>query len=288
MAMNKLKAVYIAIYPMLATTAAGFSIYQLATNGLSIDWLGVLLTTAPMMAVIAWLMVFKSHARTSARLPLITLLGIAGLGLTMYETAITGYDNWLPLSIALAGVITFNIYNFWYSSLDRTSNSQLSVGYPLPTFEVTQSNTENISSESFKGNPTIIVFFRGNWCPLCMAQINEIAMQYRELSSLGANIKFISPQPESNTLKLAEKHGVNFEFYTDKQNSAAKTLGIEMENGLPLGMEALGYDSDTVLPTVLITDKNGMIIYSDQTNNYRIRPEPEAFLKVLKDSQALS
>ena len=32
---------------------------------------------------------------------------------------------------------------------------------------------------------------------------------------------------------------------------------------------------------VIITDEQGMIIYSDLTNNYRIRPEPEDFIEVL-------
>ena len=56
-----------------------------------------------------------------------------------------------------------------------------------------------------------------------------------------------------------------------------------MENGLPAGMEILGYDKDTVYPTVLITDADGRIIYSDLTNNYRIRPEPEEFIKLLNE-----
>ena len=43
----------------------------------------------------------------------------------------------------------------------------------------------------------------------------------------------------------------------------------------------MGYDSETVMPTVLITDARNRIIYADLTRNYRIRPEPDAFLEVL-------
>jgi hypothetical protein len=32
---------------------------------------------------------------------------------------------------------------------------------------------------------------------------------------------------------------------------------------------------------VIITNKQGIIIYSDLTNNYRIRPEPDDFIEVL-------
>jgi hypothetical protein len=53
---------------------------------------------------------------------------------------------------------------------------------------------------------------------------------------------------------------------------------------LPMGMQVLGYDSETVLPTVIITDKGGRILWVHETDNYRIRPEPEVYLAVLRDN----
>ncbi len=46
----------------------------------------------------------------------------------------------------------------------------------------------------------------------------------------------------------------------------------------------MGYDSDTVLPTVIITDEKGKIIFVDLTDNYRVRPEPETFLQIIDES----
>ncbi|NOR69085.1 MAG: hypothetical protein GQ532_05230 [Methylomarinum sp.] len=90
-----------------------------------------------------------------------------------------------------------------------------------------------------------------------------------------------APQPEKNTQALADKFDVPFVFMTDTNSRAAKVLDIDMKNGLPAGMEMMGYNKDTVYPTVIITDEQGIIIYSDLTNNYRIRPEPEDFIEVL-------
>ena len=50
---------------------------------------------------------------------------------------------------------------------------------------------------------------------------------------------------------------------------------------MPLGMEAMGYAADTVMPTVIITDAQHNIIWLDETDNYRVRPEPETFLRVI-------
>ena len=61
----------------------------------------------------------------------------------------------------------------------------------------------------------------------------------------------------------------------------AKQLDIFHENGLPTGFQALGYNSDVIMPTVIITDKNNNIIFTDLTDNYRVRPEPNTFLKII-------
>jgi hypothetical protein len=75
---------------------------------------------------------------------------------------------------------------------------------------------------------------------------------------------------------------VSFDFLTDDGNRAAEKLGIAHRNGLPAGMQALGYAGDTVLPTVIITAKGGEILWVHETDNYRVRPEPQTYLGVLQ------
>ena len=48
-----------------------------------------------------------------------------------------------------------------------------------------------------------------------------------------------------------------------------------------MGLEFQGYDEDTILPTVVLTDQNGIIRYADLTDNYRVRPEPSTYLRLL-------
>jgi len=114
-----------------------------------------------------------------------------------------------------------------------------------------------------------------------MAQIKEISGLYKEIENRGAKVALVSSQPHKYTKGLAKKHNVNFDFLIDKENEAAKALGIFAKQGTPTAMVALGYKFDTVMPTIIITDKGGDIIYSDMTDNYRVRPEPQEFLKVL-------
>jgi len=172
------------------------------------------------------------------------------------------------------------LYIYWYSRLGRGRNKVLETGQPLPMFELKSSQGSMWNSAQLKNHPALLLFFRGNWCPLCMAQIKEVAGHYQELETMGVKVYLVSPQPEKNTQSLAKKFKVNYNFMIDENNKAAKILGIASQHGTPKGLEALGYDSDTVLPTAILTNAKGTIIFTDQTDNYRIRPEPETFIKI--------
>ncbi len=290
--MNKIKSLFIGIFPMLAMGVSGYGIYQLFSSGINFIWLGAILITLPIILFFSRVMMFKNMARTSSHFPLLTLVAILGLGLSIYGYTSTVYNpldntgtnrsNIAGISLACTGFVFFMLYNFWYSSLGRKPvNQSLQLGNKLPSFIVNDIHGNPVDSTTFEETPAIFIFYRGNWCPLCMAQIKEIAAKYKQLSAKGAKVILCAPQPEKNTQTLANKFDVPFIFVTDVGNRAAQTLGIEMKNGLPAGMEMLGYDKDTVYPTVIITNKQGIIIYSDLTNNYRIRPEPDDFIEVL-------
>jgi len=221
----------------------------------------------------------KPAARTSRSLKLITILIIIGACLTLVGV----YNNNISAEFAsFAGVslLLWILYIYWYSKfVDRKANIELGSVFP----ELSLLNNENveISTNIFKGKKVLYMFYRGNWCPLCMAQIKEISEQYKELEKRGVEVLLISPQPVSHSKALAKKMGVNFQFLTDKGNTMARMLKIDHAHGTPFGMEVFGYSSETVLPTVIITDEEEKIIFLDQTDNYRVRPEPETFLRAI-------
>ncbi len=279
--MNFLKSIYVMTF---ITATLSISIYagmQLTKGGDILAWGGVLLATAPFMLRLSWIMATKNTVRTSARLPEFIGLGVLGLVLSLY--AGMGGAGYLPVKLALAGLVGFLLYSYWYSSFTGRASDKLKAGESLASFSLRSASGDTISSDDLRGRPHILMFFRGNWCPLCMAQIKELAKSYQQIADCGARVALIAPQPHGNTEALAKKFDVDFDFYTDAGNKAARALGISNKWGIPFGMQVLGYSSETVLPTVIITDPEGKILWADETDNYRIRPEPETFLAVLRD-----
>lgn len=273
------------MYMMAAMAIMVIAARSLWQTGDYVTWGGVLLVAAPFMLLISWIMVFKNIARTSAHFPV--LMALATVGVAM---AVWGYLQGASVNapiLALIGWIGFIVYVYWYSSFGDRSSESLKVGHSLPVFELRNVAGEMVGSASLLDKPTIWIFYRGNWCPLCMAQIKELVAEYQEIQELGVRVALISPQPHKFTTSLAKKFDVPFYFLTDEGNRAARLLGIAHEDGLPTGLQVLGYDSETVLPTVIITDAGGKVLWSHQTDNYRVRPEPALYLKVLREKGAV-
>jgi len=279
--MNRLKSIFISGYSLIGMVFTTLAVIQLV-NDFSISYLGLFLAIGLPLLLLANIMLMRNKVRTTPNMPILS-------SIILFGAIISGYDFFLGTSnninVPLMGFVSLLLwltYIFWYSRFDeRSKNNILKIGKDLPYFELENERKEKISSTDLKGKPTIYLFYRGNWCPLCIAQIKEIANQYKAIHERGAQVALISPQPHKFTKGLAKKFDVPFKFLVDVNNKVARQLNINADAGTPFGMEVLGYESDTVMPTVLITDKNGKIIFANLTDNYRVRPEPETFLNVL-------
>lgn len=260
------------VHALIALAGAEAGIDRLA-------WAGSLLATGSFMGFFVWLMRGKS-ARTSTGLH--AILALTGIGAAIALLAALRGGPLLPLLYAL--VIGFDgciAYVYWYSRFPGRDRNTLAVGNPLPSFTLKSADGSLIDSASLVGQVTLLLFYRGNWCPLCMAQIQEIAARYRELAERGVQVLLVSPQSQEHTQALSARFDAPMQFLVDEDNAAARALGIDAPDGLPMGMQAMGYDSDTVLPTVLLIDREGRIAWNHLTDNYRVRPEPDTFIEVI-------
>ncbi len=275
--MNLLKSLYVSTFMTAAFVSCGIAIWQLVDGQESAAWAGVLIACVPTATFFA-LLLLRPVARTSANLWTLIVAGVVGTAVSLIEAGPAHVTTGLSFGLGVVGTV---LYVFWYSRFAARDSERLAVGRTLPTFTLEAVDGSPRAAASFLGKPVLWVFYRGNWCPLCMAQIREVAAQYRELAQRGAEVVLISPQPATHTQNLAQRFDAPMTFMVDRDNTAARQLGILAENGLPTGLQVLGYDGDVPMPTVLITDAEGRIVYADLTDNYRLRPEPAEFLAVL-------
>jgi peroxiredoxin len=277
------------IFPAVGATVMlfGVSVFAALLGGYEATaWLGAAIASVPLPVIATYLM-FGGVERTSENFPFMLLIAAAGVLVATWEQFIEGTSGWSPTAVALASGLLLLLYVFWYSRFGRIATALLSVGGKLPDFELQDSDGNRFQSGALLGSPAVILFYRGNWCPLCMAQIKEIAGRYQDMEAMGISVVLISPQPDEHSRKLATQYDVPFRMLIDTDNQLAETLGIAVRNGVPIGLPG-GYAPDTVLPTLIVTNDKGTIVFSDQTDNYRVRPEPDVFLAILRRSGVIA
>lgn len=275
--MQKIKSHFISAYMFALTVASVHAGYGAATTK-DLSWFAVLAATGPALLFFA-LLFLRPTARTTANLPALTAVTAAGT----FATALSGPSPLQLVYSAGFGLAGLLVYLRWYSQFDARDASVLQVGRKLVDFELEDEDGRCLTTADLIGSPTVLIFYRGNWCPLCMAQVREVAASWREIERRGAKVILVSPQPADHSRSLARRFDAPMRFLTDPGGRAAKILHIEHPGGTPTGLQALGYDSDTVLPTVVIADARNVIRYVDLTDNYRIRPEPDALLAALDE-----
>ena len=279
--MNFIKSIFIFLAPVWLIYVVYHGINGIVVSDNVIFYAGIVLSALPLLLFLAVIMLFQKIARTNVHLLSVSVPSFMGYMVVLFlyidKTTFIKMEG-MMLSMS-AFLITF-LYIYWYSDNHRNLSQLILNESSLPTMKLKDENGELISSDAWLGKPALIFFYRGNWCPLCMAQIAEIAKFYKKFEEKGIQVIFIAPQSQNNTKKLARKYNLGFKFYVDENNAVAKQLGLVHRFGLPMGFQALGYASDSVYPTVIAIDENGMIIYNDQTTNYRVRPEPEELMKI--------
>ena len=275
--MNRLKPFFLPVATTYWTIAAIANLYFFYLDGFNPSILGMALSSF-LPAIFLWTLPLRKKSSTSpSQLPL-TLIMLFGL-LTI---AFWGSNR----SILLTGFYSISYalwisYLLWYSMLTVKNSEVLVPGKVLPDMHFKTYDNKPFYTGVLAGKKVVYIFYRGNWCPICMTQIKEITDQYLELKERGAEVLLISPQPQKKSKELANKLGVDLLFLTDTNNTMARLLEIEDKNGTPIQPVVSGYDADTVLPTVIITDELGKIIFLDRTDNYRVRPEPETIIAAL-------
>ncbi len=154
------------------------------------------------------------------------------------------------------------------------------MGTKVPRFPLVGLDGSEVSSDVFATGSRVIMFYRGNWCPFCMVQVRQLAEQYRQLERRGVGVALISPQRPDETVELASRFDIPMEFYVDRDGAAARVLDLVQSGGVP-AIYGAGTNGDTVVPTVVITGRDGNVLWVAHADNHRIRPEPATFLDVL-------
>ena len=278
---NKIKSYFLSSLVTYSVLVTGLGVYMLAKQSGSFSiWLSVTIA-AFQIAFFFGRLYLVNVPRTSPG------LGGFSIGIfmaTMYSVY-TSYTEQVASAAPLLALISlcgWMAYVAWYSDLGDRSKEKVKEGKRLPKIPLEDYDGNKLTSDDWKGGKRLVIFYRGNWCPICTAQVNELAKFEKDFEELNLKVTLISPQSHQKSRNHANRVGMNYDFLVDIDNAAAKVLGILHTDGVPKGFEVLGYDTDVPKPTTFVLDEDGKVIFADLTTNYRLRTNPQDIVNALR------
>ncbi len=166
--------------------------------------------------------------------------------------------------------------------------SPLLIGERLPEANLLDVEGEDVFLQDIlKEKPTILVFYRGGWCPYCNNQLSSLAELEKEILELGFQIVAISPDHYESLKPTVDKGELDYNIYSDSGAKLIQDIGI----GFKTPEKAKGYifkktnkNATDVLPvpTVFILDTKGKILFEYINPDYSTRLSSELLLASLK------
>ena len=138
-----------------------------------------------------------------------------------------------------------------------------------PNFTLTDSNDSAVTLASFRNKqPVMLVFYRGNWCPFCVAQFDDMQTVFPKLAENNIQLIAISPDNIEENQKMAEKFEVPYIFLADVELQVIEQYGLRRDENLPH-------------PAVVLINQEGEVVWYYAASDYKTRPSASQIQQVI-------
>jgi len=134
---------------------------------------------------------------------------------------------------------------------------------------------------------SVVVFYRGGWCPYCNAHLSELATIEDQIIKLGFQLIAISTEEPQNLLTTTDKNKTGFTLLSDPKGVFMREVGIGFEaNEKTQAFMAKNVTGEftTILPvpTLMVVSAKAEILFEYISPNYKQRITDDILMAVLK------
>lgn len=165
--------------------------------------------------------------------------------------------------------------------------SPLLIGETFPSAQLASVEDDVIDLQKVLAEkPSVIIFYRGGWCPYCTRHLSAVGQSEVEILEKGYQIIAISPDSPEKLAATYDKEGIKYQLLSDADGSLAKSIGIAFQAPEKyadhLSKHSDGKNSGFLpVPSVFVLDQSGKILFEHIDPNYKSRLEADLLLAVL-------
>ncbi|MEM7613182.1 MAG: peroxiredoxin-like family protein [Pseudomonadota bacterium] len=166
----------------------------------------------------------------------------------------------------------------------------LPVGASAPDFSVrTAAGDAFVFDADAVTQPTLLIFYRGGWCPYCNRHLQELQTVVPKLRAEGYEVLFLSADRPELLYKSLDEPDIDYTLLSDAAMTASRAFGLAFEVDAPtvkrykefgIDLEASsGFDHHQLpVPAVYLIGAGGTVEFMFSDPDYKKRLEPDALL----------
>jgi peroxiredoxin len=142
------------------------------------------------------------------------------------------------------------------------------------------------------GKLTVLIFYRGGWCPFCNRHLSDIQNAQEELKKLGFSVLAVSPDGAADLKATADKDHLTYTLLSDAGLKAIDAFGLGFyvdeatvakykDYGIKLTAKQGGRFVLPV-PALYLLGKDGKIAFSHYDPDYQKRISSDELLKAAR------
>ena len=165
--------------------------------------------------------------------------------------------------------------------------SPLLISEKVPDASLQSIEGESVSVvELLKEKKSVLLFYRGGWCPYCNAHLSAVGESEQEILALGYQIIAIAPDSPAQLKATVEKQKLNYRLYSDASGALIKAMGLAFKAPERYEKRLDNY-SDGInpgilpVPSLFVVDTDGTIIFEYINPDYKYRISSGMLLAIL-------
>ena len=170
-----------------------------------------------------------------------------------------------------------------------TDIAPLLIGEKIPNITLKSSeNTAVPLSDLLKKKKSVLVFYRGGWCPYCNLHLQALAEAEKQILDQGFQIIAISPDAPANLKMTEEKDKVKYTLLSDSKGELIKAIGIAYEAPenykSVINVHSNGVNTNFLpVPSVFVVNTENDILFEYISPDFKQRISAELLVSVVKN-----
>jgi peroxiredoxin len=172
----------------------------------------------------------------------------------------------------------------------------LGKGQSIPNGELTTLEGKKVDLQTLVSRkPSVLIFYRGGWCPYCNLQMGQLVKVEPDLRKIGYQVLAITPDKPESLRESLGKHGIHYTLLSDRKMEVTRQFGLayrldaqtlDKMKGFGVDLEKATGNSlhELPVPAAYVVDTRGIIHFVYYNPDIKVRVDPQELLKAAKEA----